>query len=330
MLALDFINAHPLHPDQRLPWVLEPEPGARVEPGAVCEWAARNRGELEARLLAHGGILLRGFGLRTASDFQALLSAMGPELMAYVGGNSPRTAVLERIYTSTEYPAEFDMVLHNELACAHAWPARISFFCETPPESGGETPILDCRRVLPLLEPATRALFESRRVSYIRNLRSKERLGVGKTWQDAFGTTDRAQVEELLRRSGTEFRWNAAGGLWTCVTREALTRHPRTGEDVWFNQVLLFHPSSLDDKIRRIHELIVKQGGGPDDAPLYCRFEDGSPIPDAVIQEVRRVISSQEVLFPWRQGDVLVLDNMLAAHGRRAFRGPRRILVGMS
>ncbi|MDA2921410.1 TauD/TfdA family dioxygenase, partial [Desulfobacterota bacterium AH_259_B03_O07] len=31
----------------------------------------------------------------------------------------------------------------------------------------------------------------------------------------------------------------------------------------------------------------------------------------------------------WQKGDVMVLDNYLVAHGRRPFKGPRKILVAM-
>jgi hypothetical protein len=36
------------------------------------------------------------------------------------------------------------------------------------------------------------------------------------------------------------------------------------------------------------------------------------------------------VLFSWRRGDLLVLDNLLAAHGRKPFEGDREILVAMA
>ncbi|WP_281425855.1 TauD/TfdA family dioxygenase [Polymorphospora rubra] len=32
----------------------------------------------------------------------------------------------------------------------------------------------------------------------------------------------------------------------------------------------------------------------------------------------------------WRAGDLLLIDNVLTAHGRRSFEGTRRVLVAMS
>ena len=34
-------------------------------------------------------------------------------------------------------------------------------------------------------------------------------------------------------------------------------------------------------------------------------------------------------MFPWQQGDLMVLDNMLAAHGRSPYVGARQIAVAM-
>jgi alpha-ketoglutarate-dependent taurine dioxygenase len=35
-------------------------------------------------------------------------------------------------------------------------------------------------------------------------------------------------------------------------------------------------------------------------------------------------------VFPWRTGDVLMLDNMLTAHARDPFEGPRKVVVAMA
>ncbi len=33
---------------------------------------------------------------------------------------------------------------------------------------------------------------------------------------------------------------------------------------------------------------------------------------------------------PWQEGDILLIDNMLAAHARSPFTGPRKVLVAMA
>ena len=36
------------------------------------------------------------------------------------------------------------------------------------------------------------------------------------------------------------------------------------------------------------------------------------------------------VVFPWNEGDILMLDNMQVAHGRNPFSGERKIIVSMA
>jgi hypothetical protein len=98
-----------------------------------------------------------------------------------------------------------------------------------------------------------------------------------------------------------------------------------TGEMVWFNQSHLFHVSSLKAEIRE--SLLAAVGGEP---PRNALYGDGSPIEDAVLDEIRAAYEQEAVVFPWGKGDILILDNMLAAHGRKPYRGARKIVVGMA
>ena len=59
------------------------------------------------------------------------------------------------------------------------------------------------------------------------------------------------------------------------------------------------------------------------------RFEDGTPISDAMVDELRAAIRAEKVEFPWQVGDLLVIDNILGLHGRAPYQGDRRILVAM-
>ncbi|MFJ6898789.1 TauD/TfdA family dioxygenase [Streptomyces hokutonensis] len=59
-------------------------------------------------------------------------------------------------------------------------------------------------------------------------------------------------------------------------------------------------------------------------------FGDGGPIPDRTVAHLRDAYRSATTRFDWRRDDVLIVDNMLAAHGREPFTGPRKIAVAMA
>ena len=107
--------------------------------------------------------------------------------------------------------------------------------------------------------------------------------------------------------------------------RPAVARHPRTGEMVWFNQAHLFHITNLEKEVREP----LLESFGEERLPRQARYGDGAPIEAAELDQVRRAYAEEAVDVDWQTGDVLVLNNMLVAHGRRPYSGPRRLLAAM-
>lgn len=280
----------------------------------------RLREPIEAQLARVGGVLLRGFDVPSVDAFRAFAAGFGHPLLSYEFGSTPRSAVGGGIYTSTEYPAHQHIPLHNEQAYTREWPMKIWFHCVTAAPEGGETPIADSRAIHRRMPEAIRRRFAPG-VLYVRNYGEFD-----VPWQQVFNTGSRAEVEAYCARSSIRCEWKADGGLRTEQLCQATAVHPRTGETVWFNQAHLFHASNLPPEVRESLEELVGAGH----MPRTTCFADGSAMPDAMLDEVRAVLAEETVSFRWQQGDVLMLDNMLAAHARAPFKGPRKVVVAMA
>jgi hypothetical protein len=95
---------------------------------------------------------------------------------------------------------------------------------------------------------------------------------------------------------------------------------------LWFNHALFFHTSSLEAGIRES----VIAGVAEADLPNNTYYGDGARIESETIEQIRTAYQKARVSFEWERGDVLLLDNMLAAHGREPFEGTRKVAVAMA
>lgn len=307
-----------LLPETALPALVQPA----VEDLSLVSWAGSNREQIELLLLRHGGILFRGFQVPTVAEFERLIAAVSGELLEYSYRSTPRHQVSGRIYTSTEYPADQTIPMHNEMAYTRSWPMKIWFFCVKKAEQGGETPVADSRKVFNRIDPRIRERFMHKGVMYMRNYGQ----GVDLSWQDVFQTNDKAVVEEFCRSAGIAFEWRSDNRLRTTQVCQAAANHPKTNQMVWFNQAHLFHISGLPPDTRKAMLSVFKE----EDLPRNTYYGDGTPIEMPVLDEIRAIYEQEMIAFPWDEGDVLLLDNMLTAHGRAPYRGKRKIVVGMA
>ena len=305
-----------LSSEQTMPLVIQPA----LDDVDLIDWARSHRESIEKQLLEHGAILFRGFNTESASDFEQFALRICPELFGEYG-DLPREGVSGKVYGSTPYPADQAILFHNESSHLQRWPMKIWFYCMQPAEQGGETPIVDCRRVYEALDPKIRERFIERKLMYVRNYVD----GLDVSWQDFFRTTDKSVVEEYCRKASIDFEWKNGEVLQMRQVCDAVLTHPKTGEAVFFNQLQAHHVSCLEPATRASLLSLLKE----EDLPRNVYYGDGTPIEDSVIDEIREIYGQLAINFPWQKGDILMLDNMLAAHGRNPYVGERKIVVAM-
>lgn len=286
----------------------------------LVEWTANNLSLIENDLLRHGAILFRGFKVDSPAEFERFALAICPELFNE-NGEHPRKTVSGQVYTPVFYPPDKQLLWHNENSFNHRWPTRIWFCCLSPAITGGETPLVDSRQVYQLIDPVIRNKFAEKQVMYVRNYGNR----MGLDWQTVFQTSDKDEVARRCAAGLMDHHWHDENRLRTSCVRPAVVRHPVSGEMVWFNQAQHWHVSCLDPESRQVLTSSFRE----EELPRNCYYGDGSPIEDAVMKEILDVYASLEVSFPWAAGDIVMLDNLLTAHGRNPFSGERKMLVAM-
>ena len=290
---------------------------------ALQEITVANKDFFHDALQSVGALLLRGFEVRSADDFLSFVRQFaGKELFNYAGGASPRSALRKNVYNSTEYPPNLTLELHNELSYSKIFPRHLYFFCQKAPEKGGETSLGDSRRILRKIRPSIADLFKQKQVLYERHL--KPNTSDGYSWREAFETDDKSTVEDICRRVGAEFEWQAEDCLRIRQIRPATAVHPETGEEVWFNQAHGFHASAL------AAETLAWYQARHEKPRLNSCFGDNSPICALTLGHIREVLQAETVPHRWQASDILILDNILTAHGRMPFSGARKIILAMT
>ncbi len=289
------------------------------------EFIERFQHAIVAWVVSHphdGAFLLRGFSVSAVSAFKTFVHGFGHEPLDYEYASTPRSRIQPGVYTSTEYPPHQSIPLHNEQSYTRNWPLKIWFYCVKASPVGGETPIADSREVYQRIDPAIRQRFIEKRLMYVRNYGG----GLDVPWQRVFNTAGRHVVERYCDQQGIEFEWKPDDELRTRQVCQAAARHPITGEQVWFNQAHLFHIASLEPQVR---EALLGAVDEPD-LPRNVYYGDGDSIETAVLDDIRAAYQATQVTFSWQPGDILMLDNMLFAHGRRPYQGERKVLVAMA
>lgn len=319
-----------------LPLFLQPtDPRLAEDPAYFQDWFAANRATIEDLTVTAGALVLRGFPLRDTADF-AKIAAHFPSLeTGYAGGATPRQALAEKVFESTRLPAAHKLPLHQEMSYLPKYPSKVVFFSRLPAETGGETTIGDMRTFTARLPPHLWAAVKARGVRYERNYRDpawtsgSEILDTyHRPWPESLGVRTPAEAEARCREMDMDCEWRTNGSLTLRFSNPGWIAHPKTGQELWFNQV---HAQNFTkESIGAERYGMYGQYYGPDTPlPVNTTFGDGGRIEPADISALHAILDEITVAFPWRQGDLMFLDNFNVAHGRNPYTGERDTQVAL-
>jgi alpha-ketoglutarate-dependent taurine dioxygenase len=320
---------------------------------ALLDRISEDKQSIKQSLLKHGAILLRDYEIRTPEDFEAVALALEPGLQNNYAGTSPRNSRTKFVHSASELPGHYPITQHCEMSFLPTAPRYLFFFCFVEPRDGGETPICDFRKVYSQMDPDIRKEFEDKGVRLIRNYtgpnsRSRNDVYQLKKWDELFKTTDHAKVEEECRKNELELTWLEDDKLKLVNDRPSVQKHPETGEMVWFNHLQVFHREAAAIEYEHIYQrrrdffslkylialktitFFKRLFKSPEDEAMHMVFADGTEIPKKYVEHVEQLIWNNLIANPWKQGDVLMIDNFSTSHGRLPYKGPRDILVAWS
>lgn len=310
--------------DVRFPLIYEPQRPATGSAGLAdaVAWVRETKAELLRQVTEHGVVLLRGFPTKSAEDFDAVVAALGLSNFPYEKSlsNAVRVNRTERVFSANEAPPEVRIFFHHEMAQTPLYPRYIFFFCELAPDEGGATPL--CRSDWlydRLVErcPEFVAACEAKGLQYTNVMPSENDAasGMGRSWKSTLGVDSAADAERRLTELGYDFAWLDDGCLRATTPPLPAVMEVSPGRKTFFNQLIAAFSGWKDSR---------------NDPSKSIRHGDGSPLDTEAVLVAAELAEELAYDHAWQEGDVVLVDNEIAMHARRPFRGTRKVLASLA
>ncbi|PRX96519.1 TauD/TfdA family dioxygenase [Allonocardiopsis opalescens] len=303
------------------PVELELPESARTSVGAAADWLAARRDRLREDLAERGAVLVHGAPVRLPAQAARLRDALIETPTAPGESFGAREDLGRKLFSAIDWPAERVMCPQHEESYSLTVPRVLLLACLRPARTGGETLLSDARTLMRVLPDEITERF--RRHGWRMSRTFRERMGL--SWRAAFGVADAAELDRRCAREGIGVEWRSGGEVRLTRRRAAVVRHPATGEECWFNHAGFFNEWALDPQEREV----LVAAFGSDGLPLNTRAGDGGPLTREDVRRIEDAYEANAVPVAWRAGDLLLVDNIAMANGRRPYTGQRVMVEAM-
>jgi alpha-ketoglutarate-dependent taurine dioxygenase len=340
--------------EEETPLVIEPLESSSAQ--FLREFLTCYSRQILEDIAKHGALLLRGFDVDSAGDFEKHIHSIQGMwgMREYLFSEEGRTLADESrfvFFTNTLKKSGGTLHFggfHTENHAVPEVPHYVSFWCQTPSTLGGETGLVNLAKVYADLPDALKRNLEERAclLSLYSITRMTNRYGV---------RADR--INEFCNSAGLPIV--AVGDRqYVAIYRSNVVQHPLTQEkSLLFNS---FYLPSIEHPL--LHAFLPDYAGlrwlmhrlvwtaswlrlsvsrrplrrMPEQDDLYVT-KAPPPLADARVfsaifsDEDCRMLSAimrrRYSSFPWRRGDILILDNLKIAHSGMPGRGDRELKV---
>lgn len=290
---------------------------------ALCiEWMRSHRDDLLDLSTKHGAVLFRGFPTPSVESFDSMIQALSIHNFEYKKSlsNAVRVNRTERVFTANEAPPDIHIFFHHEMAQTPIYPERILFYCEVPAEEGGATPI--CRSDILYQRLSERCpdfirKCETSGLKYTNVMPAADDLksGMGRSWQSTLGVDTREKAEARLSDLNYSWKWLEDGCLKATTPPLPAVKEVEPGRKTFFNQLIAAYCGWSDSR-NRLSEAI--------------RHGDGALLDANAVKVAVEIANELAFDVEWQAGDFVLVDNRIAMHARRTFKGTRRIVASLA
>ena len=294
----------------------------KMKKGDTEDWVKHEKDSLLEQLATSGAIVFRGLPIDSDLEFDSFIQSFGLNNLAYEDtfSNALRSNRTPRVFTANEAPPSVPIFLHHELSQTPVYPSHVFFFCESPPETGGETSLCRSDILFESLKKKVPEFIESCKKLGIRYrnvmpANQDEESGQGRSWRSTLSTDNKLFAEEKLRSLDYQWEWLEDDSLKVITSVMPAVRALRDNRSVFFNQLIAAF-RGWDDK--------------RNEAQKSISFGDGSDIPGKTMRTVCDMADLLSFHLEWKKGDVAIINNRLVMHGRKPYEGERSILASLA
>ena len=138
--------------------------------------------------------------------------------------------------------------------------------------------------------------------------------GMGRSWQSTLSVDSRDGAEARLSELGYSWEWKGRDELSVTSPTLPAVRELGGGKLSFFNQLIAAFKGWKDSR---------------NEPSKSITYGDGSSLDPSEIERVCELADDITFDLPWQDGDLALVDNYLCMHGRRSFRGTRKVLASL-